>query len=55
VAAADAAGAEGPLPGKEKQVWLPARSPFVDTKHPVTLYEGAKLLLMAPVVALKAS
>ena len=52
---ADAAGAAGPLPGKEKRVWLPARSPFIDTQHPVTLYEASKLLLNAPLVALKAS
>ena len=30
-----------------------AASPFVELRHPVTLYEGLKLLLMAPVVLLK--
>lgn len=29
------------------------RSPFFDLQHPVTLYEAAKLVLMAPVVVLK--
>lgn len=28
-------------------------SPFIDLAHPVTLYEGAKLLLMAPLVLFK--
>lgn len=32
-----------------------ASSPFVELKHPITLYEGLKLLLMAPVVLLKVS
>ncbi|KAL4435419.1 hypothetical protein ABPG77_006181 [Micractinium sp. CCAP 211/92] len=30
-----------------------AASPFIDCEHPVTTYEGVKLLLMAPVVVLK--
>ncbi len=32
-----------------------AGSPWVDLEHPVTLYEGTKLALMAPVVLLKVS
>lgn len=30
-----------------------AASPFIDCEHPVTVYEGLKLLVMAPVVVLK--
>ena len=50
-AATDAQASEGAAPLCEADL---ARSPFVDLRHPVTLYEGAKLLLMAPVVATKA-
>lgn len=38
----------------DEQLLALQRSPFVDLNHPVTLFEGVKLVLMAPVVALKA-
>lgn len=50
---ADLAAADRPDPPRPPLAQL-ERSPFFDLQHPIGWYEGAKLLLMAPVVAVKA-
>lgn len=56
----EAAAARAAKPARERAAPPPAlteaalaSSPWVDLEHPVTLYEGVKLVLMAPVVLLK--
>lgn len=48
--AAEPVEAEAGVQLDEEQV---ARSAFIDLQHPITFYEGLKLVLMAPVVVMK--
>ncbi|KAL4419827.1 hypothetical protein ABPG75_006925 [Micractinium tetrahymenae] len=54
--AGDKAGAQAKGPRRQQAELSEAQlaaSPFIDLEHPVTFFEGVKLVLMAPVVLLK--
>lgn len=50
----DGSEAEGPdTSSPEELLSLVRDSPFIDLDHPIGLYEGVKLFIMAPVVVIK--